>query len=141
MVDKKVPRSYRLSAETIRQLDYLAEHMGGITDTDVITAAVAALFYSAKKNEREPLLAALVPCGESGYELRVEGYVLLTCSKATVEALPNQFRDAFLEGKMTPDSALTALILAATWAGEKIVYDRSIISLFVSNTARAVTSL
>ncbi len=141
MVDKKTPRSYRLSAETIRQLDFLAERMGGVTDTDVITAAVAALFYSAKKNEQAPLLAVLVPCSETGFELRVEGTVLLTCGKATVEALPDDFRVAVLDGRMAPDNALTALILAAAWAREDIVYNRSMISLYVGRAAQAVTGL
>ncbi len=141
MANKKIPRNYRLPAETIGQLDYLAERMGGITDTDVVTAAVAALFYSAKKNEQAPLLAALVPCGDAGYELRVEGVVLLTCGKATVEALPGDFRAAVLDGRMAPDNALTALILAAAWAKEDIVYDRSMIKLFVGRAARAVAGL
>jgi hypothetical protein len=141
MADKKTPRTYRLSADTIRQLDFLAERMGGITDTDVITAAVAALFYSAKKNEQAPLLAALVPCSETGYELRVEGSVLLTCGKATVEALPEDFRVAALDGRMAPDSALTALILAAAWAKEDIVYNRSMITLYAGRAAKAVAGL
>ena len=141
MTDKKIPRTYRLSADTIRQLNFLAERMGGITDTDVVTAAIAALFYSAKKNEQAPLLATLVPCGEAGYELRVEGAVLLTCGKTTVEALPDDFRAAVLDGKMAPDSALTALILAAAWAKEDIVYDRSMITLFVDRAARTVAGL
>jgi hypothetical protein len=131
MADKKIPRTYRLSADMIKQLDFLAERMGGITDTDVITAAVAALYYSAKKNEQAPLHAILVPCSNSGYELRVEGSVLLTCGKATVEALPDDFKAAVLGGRMAPDSALTALILAAAWAKEQVVYNRSMIKLFV----------
>lgn len=141
MADKKTPRTYRLSADTIKQLDFLAERMGGVTDTDVITAAVAALFYSAKKNEQIPLLATLSSCGDSGYELRVEGAVLLTCSKFTVEALPEDFRAAALDGKMAPDSALTALVLAATWAKEELVYNRSMITLYVGKAARAVVGL
>jgi hypothetical protein len=138
MKNIKIPRSYRLSSELIGQLDYLAEHMGGITDTDVITAAVAALFYSAKKNEQAPLLAALIPCGEAGYELRVEGSVLLTCGQGTVDALPDPFRTAVMDGKMTPESALTGLILAATWAREEIVYNHALISLFVSNSTSVI---
>jgi hypothetical protein len=138
MENKKIPRNYRLPVETIRQLDYLAERMGGITDTDVVTAAVAALYYSAQKNEQSPLKAVLVPCGDAGYELRVEGAVLLTCGKATVEALPDEFRAAVLDGKMAPDSALTALILAAAWAKEDIVNNRSMIKLFVGRAERTV---
>lgn len=141
MADKKTPRTYRLSADTIRQLDFLAERMGGITDTDVITAAVAALFYSAKKNEQTPLLAGLVPCGESGYELRVEGAVLLTCGKATVDALPDDFKTAVLDGRISPGSALTALVLAAAWAKEKIVYNRSMIALYADKATRATTGM
>ena len=102
MVIKKTPHTYRLTAETIRQLDFLAEHMGGITDTDVITAAVSALFYSAKKNEQSPLMAILVPCSEARYELRVEGSVLLTCGKDTVDALQEGFKEAILNGKKSP---------------------------------------
>ena len=141
MANKKIPRNYRLPVETIRQLAYLAERMGGITDTDVVTAAVAALYYSAQKNEQAPLLAVLVPCGDAGYELRVEGAVLLTCGKATVEALPDDFRAAVLDGKMAPDSALTALILAAAWAKEDIVYNRSMITLFVGRAERTVAGM
>lgn len=141
MANKKIPHTYRLSAETIRQLDFLAGRMGGITDTGVITAAIAALFYSAKKNEQAPLLAALVPCGDAGYELRVEGMVMLTCGKATVEALPDDYRAAILDGKMAPDNALTALILAAAWAKEDIVYDRPMIKLFVGWAAGTVAGL
>lgn len=141
MANKKIPRNYRLPVETIRQLDYLAERMGGITDTDVVTAAVAALFFSAQKNEQGPLLAVLVPCGDTGYELRVEGAVLLTCGKATVEALPDDFRAAVLEGRMAPDSALTALVLAAGWAGEDIVHNRSMIRLFGGRATVAVRGL
>ncbi len=141
MAAKKTPRTYRLSADTLEQLNFLAERMGGITDTDVVTAAVAALFYSAKKNEQAPLLAALVPCGETGYELRVEGAVLLTCGKATVEALPEDFRVAALDGKLAPDNALTALILAAAWAREELVFNNSMITLYAGRTAQAVTGL
>jgi hypothetical protein len=139
MADKKIPRNYRLAAATIKQLDFLAERMGGVTDTDVITAAVAALFYTAQKNQKSPLLAELVQSGKSGYELRVEGAVLLTCGKATVEALPDDIRAAVLDGKMAPDSALTALVLAAGWAKQDIVYNRSMITLLVNKTAGAVT--
>ncbi len=85
MANKKIPRNYRLPVETISQLDYLAERMGGITDTDVVTAAVATLYHSAQKTEQAPLLAGLVSIGNAGYELRVEGAVLLTCGKKTVE--------------------------------------------------------
>jgi len=135
MADKKIPRNYRLAAATIKQLDFLAERMGGVTDTDVITAAVAALFYTAKKNQKDPWLADLVPIGKSEYELRVEGAVLLTCGKATVEALPDEIRTAILDGRMAPDSALTALVLAAAWAKQEIVYNRSMITLLVNKTA------
>jgi hypothetical protein len=141
MADKKTPRNYRLSADTIRQLDFLAERMGGITDTDVITAAIAALFYSAKKNEQTPLLAVLVPCGETGYELRVEGAVLLTCGKATVDALMDDFRAAVLGGRIAPDSALTALVLAAAWAKEELVYNPSMIALYAGRAAQAAAGL
>ncbi len=141
MADKKTPRTYRLSADMLKQLSFLAERMGGVTDTDVLTAAVAALYYSAKKNEQAPLLAALVPCGEAGYELRVEGAVLLTCGKATVDALPEDFRAAALDGRLAPDNALTALILAAAWAKEELVYNRSMITLYVGRAARAVAGL
>jgi hypothetical protein len=141
MKSKKIPHTYRLTAETIKQLVFLAEHMGGVTDTDVITAAVAALYFSAKKNEQAPLMAALVPIGDTGYELRVEGAVLLTCSKAAVEALPDDFRAAVFDGRMTPDSALTALILAAAWAKEDIVYNQSMIRLFVGRAGSVGTGL
>jgi hypothetical protein len=141
MANKKIPRNYRLPVETIRQLDYLAERMGGITDTDVVTAAVASLYHSAQKNEQAPLLANLVPCGDSGYELRVEGAVLLTCGKKTVEVLPDDFRTAVLEGRMAPDSTLTALVLAAAWAKEDIGYNRSMITLFVGRSGRVVVGM
>jgi len=138
MVIKKTPHTYRLTADTIRQLDFLAEHMGGITDTDVITAAVAALFFSAKRNEHSPLMAVLVSCGEAGYELRVEGAVLLTCGKGTVEALQEDFREAILDGKIAPDSATIALLLAAVWTKEDIVYNRSMINLYLSKETKAM---
>ena len=141
MATKKIPRTYRLPVEIIRQLDYLAERMGGITDTDVVTAAVAALYHAAQKIEQAPLLAGLVPCGGSGYELRVDGAVLLTCGKKTVEALPDEFRMAVLEGRMAPDSALTALVLAAAWAMEDIVYNRSMISLFTGRANGTVAGM
>ena len=141
MAKKKIPRNYRLPVETIRQLDYLAERMGGITDTDVVTAAVAALYHSAQKTEQALLLAGLVPIGDAGYELRVDGAVLLTCGKKTVESLPDDFRTAVLEGRMAPDSALTALVLAAAWAKEDIVYNRSMITLFVGTAGRTVSGM
>jgi hypothetical protein len=141
MVIKKTPRTYRLTADTIRQLDFLAEHMGGITDTDVITAAVSALFYSAKKNEQSPLMAILVPCSEARYELRVEGSVLLTCGKDTVDALQEGFKEAILDGKIAPDSAVIALLLAAVWTKEDIVYNRSMINLYISKETKAMIGL
>ncbi len=60
---------------------------------------------------------------------------------ATVEALPDDFRAAVLGGRMTPNSALTVLILAAAWAKEDIVYNRTVITLYAGRAAKAVAGL
>jgi hypothetical protein len=116
-MNTRTPKNFRLSADTLRQLDWLAARLGGISATDVITIAVADL-HERKRREWKAKISRTEDGG--GWRLAVGGTPIAYCGEKTLQALPAGRRRALLEGNQE-DAALAELILAAARADEQIV--------------------
>ena len=113
-------KNYRLSAETLHQLDWLSQRFG-ISQTDVVRMGVANLF--AEERSKLPL-AQLVETPE-GYVLESQGRPVLGVGAGAVAGLPEHIRAQLRLGTADVGDAFTYLILTAARAGEKISWSRS----------------
>jgi hypothetical protein len=113
----KIPRSYRFEGTMLEQIEWLGKRLGHITDTDVLTIAVAELYHRRQSEE----VARLRADGEAGYDLMIGNTRVLTVGEAAVRKLPEEQRLALLGEGAPSRNILSILILGAALAGEKIV--------------------
>ena len=113
-------KNYRLSDETLHQLDWLRQRFG-VSQTDVVRMGVANLF--AEERSKLPL-AQLVETPE-GWVLESQGEPVLGVGEGAVAGLPEHIRAQLKLGIADVGDAFSYLILTAARAGEKISWSRS----------------
>ena len=120
-MNKKYRKGYRFSDTTIRQLDWLTQHLN-TDESEVVRSAIAEMYQREWKSRNA---AQLIEQGDH-FALVGQGKTLVRLSREGVNALPDDMKAALLSGELTIGEAITRLILGAARVGESIVVDESL---------------
>ena len=112
----KISRTYRLSPQTLDQIEWLGGRLGGLDATSVIRVAVAELYH----RKRVEWQARLVARDDGSLDLQVSGRTLARLGRSSLDRLPQEEREKLLAVEADGLSALTLLLLGAAAGGEEV---------------------
>ena len=112
----KTPKAYRLSPDTLTQIDWLSRRLS-LTATDIVQMAISQIYQieQAKLPDYEIIKQ------ENGYALHVHGETVLLIGEDIYDSLPAEVRSDIEIGNTDSGMALTYLLLIAASKSEKIV--------------------
>jgi len=116
-----ISRTYPFSQDTLNQIEWLGDRLGGLDATNVLRVAVAELYHRKQAEWKAQLIAS-----ESGfYDLRVGEQTLARVRKPALEKLPEDEQAQMLIAETDGLASLTKLLLGAAAAGEKVWLDEA----------------